>query len=109
MFFAILTSVLSGITIAGMGAFFGWSYKKFKSLFADFQELKESQRNQIKSQIVNTAEHCKKQGYITYMQLETFNRLADSYYKLGGNSYIHTVVDRANNELNVTGDPIPPI
>lgn len=109
MFFAILSSVLSGITAAGMVALFGWVYKKLKSLIEDFKELKESQRNQIKSQIVNTAEHCKKQGYITYMQLETFNRLADSYYRLGGNSYIHTVVDRANNELDVTGDPIPPI
>ena len=40
------------------------------------------------------------------MELDTLNRLADSYFALGGNHYIHEVVKKAN-ALPVGGEEIP--
>lgn len=72
----------------------------------EHRALMDSQRNQLKSQIVNIYLTAKERGYITPMELDTLNRLADSYFELGGNHYIHTIVRRANHELQIVGEPI---
>ena len=41
------------------------------------------------------------------MELESVNREFDSYKKLGGNHYIHSLVRRMNEEIPVKGEPIP--
>lgn len=114
MFFAILTSLLSGLALAaivGVTRHFNKVVKEFqkrnKEFHAEFNELKESQRNQIKAQIVSIYNTAMAKGYITHMELEIANRLADSYFKLGGNNYIHAVLDKLNNEIPVRGEPIP--
>ena len=107
MFFAILTSVLSGLGLAAMICackYFSGVIKDFRS---EFNELKESQRNQIKAQIIAIYNNAINRGFITHMELETANRLADSYFALGGNNYIHAVMDKLNNEIPVRGEPIP--
>ena len=105
----IVTAVFSAIAATSITCFCRWLYKLVKSLMAQFEELKESQRNQIKDQIVNKYEYSKKRGYITYMELETLNRLADSYAKLGGNSYLAAIVERSNKEIETRGESIPPV
>lgn len=107
MFWEILPSILSGIALALIAALAGYVMKKFKTILEEFKELKESQRNQIKDQIVNKYEKSKKRGYITFMELETMNRLSDSYFKLGGNNYIHAIMGKANSNLSVRGEQIP--
>lgn len=116
MFFAILTSLLSGLALAaivGVTRHFNKVVKEFqrrnKEFHAEFCELKESQRNQIKAQIIAIYNNAVARSYITHMELETVNRLADSYFILGGNNYIHAVMDKINNDLPVKGEPIPTI
>ncbi len=41
------------------------------------------------------------------MELETANRLFDSYRKLGGNSYIEVIMHDMNNNMEIVGMPIP--
>lgn len=113
MFFAILTSVLSGLALAaviGVANYFRKVVKEFKEsnkkFHDEFNELKESQRNQIKAQIVSIYNNALARGFITHMELETANRLADSYFVLGGNNYIHAVMDNLN-KMTVRGEPIP--
>lgn len=67
----------------------------------------ESQRNQLKADIVKLYEQAKSRGdKITYMELDALNRLADSYFALGGNHYIHTIVAKAN-KMDLIGEVIP--
>lgn len=84
---------------------------KIKEEFEAYRKEREamitSQRNQLKAQIVEIYERAKDRGYITYMELDTLNRLADSYFALGGNHYIHAVVKKANNNMPVGGEEIP--
>ena len=88
-------------------------HKELMSAKADLAQLivehgilMESQRNQLKAQIVRIYERAKERGYITHMELDTMNRLADSYFALGGNHYIHAVVKKAN-AMPVGGEAIP--
>lgn len=86
-----------------------------KELKEDVKELKESDkenksvlRNDVKSHIVSVYERCVDRGYITPMELETVNRLNDSYHNtLDGNTYIHVIVHQMNSDLPVKGIPIP--
>ena len=109
----IATSILSGVSVAALLAV----TKHFNSVIKDFRkrnhdfhnefnELKESQRNQIKAQIVQLYSTCVARGHITFMELETVNRLADSYFKLGGNNYIHALMDKLN-DMPVKGEHLP--
>lgn len=106
MFFAILTSVLSAIVIAIITIVARKMVKILNGFKDEFAELKESQRNQIKAQIVQLYEDVNVRGYITHMELETSNRLADSYFRLGGNNYIHAVMGRLNS-MALRGEKLP--
>lgn len=77
-----------------------------EEMAAEHKALTDSQRNQLKSQIVGIYLAAKTRGYITPVELDTLNRLADSYFELGGNHYIHTIVRRANHELQIVGESI---
>lgn len=77
-----------------------------EEMAAEHKALTDSQRNQLKSQIVGIYLAAKARGYITPVELDTLNRLADSYFELGGNHYIHTIVRRANHELQIVGESI---
>lgn len=88
---------------------------EFKELMEQHTILMESQRNQLKAQIVEIYERAKsresdqswnKPWVISFMELDTLNRLADSYFALGGNHYIHSIVKKAN-EMAVGGEEIP--
>lgn len=79
---------------------------EFETFKKEHAALLESQRNQLKADIVRIYEAAKERGHITYMELDTLNRLADSYFALGGNHYIHSVVKKAN-EMPVGGEEIP--
>lgn len=88
---------------------------EFKELMEQHTILMESQRNQLKAQIVEIYERAKsrkddpnwnKPWEISFMELDTLNRLADSYFALEGNHYIHSIVKKAN-EMEVGGEEIP--
>lgn len=74
--------------------------------FKEHKILMDSQRNQIKADIVCIYEKATERGYITPMELDTLNRMADSYFDLGGNHYIHVIVKRAN-EMPIKGEQLP--
>lgn len=88
---------------------------EFKRLMEQHAILMESQRNQLKAQIVEIYERCQSRKddtdwnhswLISYMELDTLNRLADSYFSLEGNHYIHSIVKKAN-AMEVGGEEIP--
>lgn len=102
-FLQALPAIISAITIGVLS----WVAARVNQLMKEWEILRESQRNQLKAAIVDLYERAKERGYITPMELDTLNRMADSYFALGGNHYIHAVVKRANEELDINGEPIP--
>ena len=101
--FAALPSVIATATL-GVVAFIA---KSLKQLMAEHKTLMESERNDIKTSIVESYERAKERGYITHMELDTMNRRAESYGKLHGNSYVEAIVHDANTNLRIVGVPIP--
>ncbi len=93
---AWVNSVISGATLAVLMAFAGYCKRAFSDQRSEFEALKESQRNQIKASIVRTYDEARKQGWISAAELDTMNRRAESYWQLGGNSYIKAVMAHAN-------------
>lgn len=79
---------------------------KVDVLIEEHKKLMECNRNQNKAMIVAQFEDAKARGgVVTPMELDTANRLADSYFALGGNHYIHTVIKQLN-EMEIIGEPI---
>lgn len=104
---AYITSAVSGLISAATLALATYLVKQVHRIIKDIREIKVSQRNQLKSAIVHTYELTEERGYITPMELETMNRCADSYFELGGNNYVHSLVSRMNKTTPVKGIPIP--
>lgn len=87
--------------------------EEFETFKKEHEALLESQRNQLKGEVVHIYETAKariaaneSEPFITHMELDVLNRQADSYFALGGNHYIHSVVKKAN-EMPVGGEEIP--
>lgn len=102
-----LPSVISGITLAIVTALARYVHLVMKEMRQEWAALRESQRNQLKASIVRSYEEAQRNGYITPMELETMNRRADSYFALGGNNYVHALIDNANHKLVIRGE-LPP-
>ena len=107
MFEELLPAILQAVTIALITALAACANKCFTKLKNDFEELKKSQRQQIKAQIVSTYEKSVKQGYITPMELDTTLRLFESYQSLGGNTYVATLIERMKTEMPIEGEHLP--
>ena len=103
----LLPSLLQGVTLALITALGGVLAKAFKGLQADFQTLKDSQRQQIKAQIVITYERAVQAGSITPMELDTTCRMFEAYKDLGGNTYVEALVERLKSEMPIMGERIP--
>lgn len=79
---------------------------QFETLIEEHHALMECNRNQNKAMIVSRFEEAKARGgIVTPMELDTANRLADSYFELGGNHYIHSVIKQMN-AMEIIGEPI---
>ena len=82
--------------------------KRFSVFERDYEDLRlahealvDSQRTQIKNTLVHIYETAKEKGYILATELEVANRLADCYYRLGGNSYIHIIMKHLNADIEI--------
>lgn len=98
-----IPSILSAITLGLLG----YCAKRLKQFLQEHKLLMETERNDIKAQIVAIYEQAKTRGYITPMEIETLNRLYDSYVALGGNSYIEALMYDANHNIPIVGTSIP--
>lgn len=98
-----LPAIISAVTLGLVS----WIVRKVSRLLKDFVTLKDSQRNQLKADIVEKYERAKERGYITPMELDTANRVADSYFALGGNHYVHAIIAHLNNDMEIKGESIP--
>lgn len=67
----------------------------------------DSQRTQLKAQIVDIYQQAKNRGYITPMELDIVNKLGENYFELRGNTYIGAVIKRCNEEIEIRGEGIP--
>lgn len=104
--FAALPGIIATATLGLLGVISNKISKFIKGFKEEHAVLMESQRNQLKAQIVDVYEKAKKAGGISHMELDTVNRLSDSYFALGGNHYIHGVIKKIN-ALPVGGEEIP--
>jgi len=95
--------IVSGLTLAVVTALAAYMRKELGDFRKEHKILLESQRNQLKASIVQIFEKAQERGWITAMELESLNRMADSYFALGGNHYIHAVVKQAN-EMPIRGE-----
>ena len=100
---AWMNSVISGLTLAVVTGLAAYVHKGFQRQHAEFDALKESQRNQLKASIVRSYDEARKQGYVTAAELDTMHRRAESYWQLGGNSYIHAIMQHADT-MEVRGE-----
>lgn len=96
-------AVLSGVALAVLTL----TARRVIALARRFDTLADSQRNQLKAHIVEIYERSRRRGYVTPMELEAANRMADSYFELGGNHYVKAVMRRLNDEVETRGDAIP--
>lgn len=96
---AALPAIISGVTLLLVG----WLARQFAAFGREHKVLLESQRNQLKASIVALYERAVERGYVTPMELDTANRMADSYFALGGNHYVHAVIARLN-ETEIRGE-----
>ena len=100
---AWMNSVISGLTLAVVTGLAAYVHKGFQRQHSEFDALKESQRNQLKASIVRSYDEARKQGYVTAAELDTMHRRAESYWQLGGNSYIHAIMSHADT-MEVRGE-----
>lgn len=104
LFIKALPAIISAVCLGLMS----WVAVKVSNTLKELSVLKESQRNQLKADIVAMYEKVTERGWITPMSLDTVNRMADSYFALGGNHYIHALVEHMNHDMEVIGKPVPP-
>lgn len=78
--------------------------KDYGDLKRGHESLVESQRTQIKNTLVHVYETAREHEYIRATELEVANRLAECYYKLGGNSYISTIMKHLNSDFEIIGE-----
>lgn len=78
--------------------------KDYSDMQRSHEALVESQRTQIKNTLVHIYETARESGFIRATELEVANRLAECYYKLGGNSYISAIMKRLNTEFEIVGE-----
>ena len=97
---AALPAIISAVTLGLVS----WIVRKVSRLMKDFATLKDSQRNQLKAAIVDKYERAVYRGFVTPYELDAANRMADSYFELGGNHYIHAIIARLNDEMPLGGD-----
>lgn len=105
--FQALPAIISAVTLGVVGFVSKRVMDFLREFKAQHAALMESQRNQLKTSIVATYERVVARGWITPMELECVSRDFDSYKKLGGNHYVHSLVRRMNEEIPVKGEPIP--
>lgn len=75
--------------------------KKYQKTFND------SQRTQIKWQIVDIYQQANAQKYITPLELDVVNKLFENYVELNGNTYVDAIVQKCNKTLPIQGEAIP--
>lgn len=102
-----IPSVISGLTLAIVTALARYVHTMLHEIRSEWAALRESQRNQLKASIVRSYEEAQRNGFITPMELETMNRRADSYFQLGGNNYVHALLDNANSRMAIRGEEPP--
>lgn len=66
--------------------------------------LQEATKNDLKAHIVALYQRCLDKGHITAIELYSLNRMADSYFALGGNHYVHAIVRHCNEDMEVRGE-----
>lgn len=105
-FFAILASVISAITLAIVMAVAHRMNKALREFQAEHKALVESQRDQIKGEILRIHANAVARGYITYIELDYINDKFPHYQNLHGNTYVPDLVQSCN-KMPIKGDPVP--
>ena len=100
---SVILSVASGLMLALTTFMARKIASEMGTFHNEFDAIKVSQRNQLKASIVRMYSDAHERGYITAIELDTLNRQAESYWALGGNSYVKALVHHANNDMEIHG------
>ena len=100
---AALPAVESGATLLVVSWAAGRAAKFMRGFEGEHRALMESQRNQLKASIVDRYERASERGYVTQIELESANRMYDSYKQLGGNHYVKALVSQMN-QMDARGE-----
>lgn len=103
-FYPVLSSALSSAAVAAIAWLARRMSREMGGLKADFEAVKQAQRNQLKASIVRSFNEASERGFIYATELETMNRRFDSYEELDGNSYVRAIVARANEGMEIRGE-----
>lgn len=79
-----------------------------QQMASEHKALVKCNLDQNNNEIRGVYEEALERGYITPLELDCANRLADSYFALGGNHYVHALIERMNKQMPVVGTPVPP-
>lgn len=96
-------AIISASTLGAVGFLANRVTKFVKGFEQEHATLMESQRNQLKAAIVDRYERAVERGFVTQIELESANRMYDSYKSLGGNHYIKALISQLN-EMEARGE-----
>lgn len=103
VFASAMPAIVSAVTL-GVAGYVAKRVMSFMRRFeVEHRALMESQRNQLKGSIVDRFERAEERGYVTQIELESVNRMYDSYKELGGNHYIKALISQLN-QMDVRGE-----
>lgn len=100
---ASMPALVSGLTLSIVTVLAAFVWSQLKGFRKEHKTLLDAMKNNTKANIVNTYERASERGYITSIELDSVNRMADSYFDLGGNHYIKALVCRCNDDLEIKG------
>lgn len=96
-------AIVSAVTL-GIVGYIARRVVGFTSRFEiEHKALMDSQRNQLKGSIVDRFERAEERGFVTQIELESVNRMYDSYKQLGGNHYVKALISQMN-QMDVRGE-----
>lgn len=96
-------AIVSAATL-GIAGYVARRVASFMKRFeVEHRALMGAQRNQLKGAIVDRFERAEERGFVTQIELESANRMYDSYKQLGGNHYIKALISQMN-QMDVRGE-----
>ena len=88
----IITPLLVAALTAIVGGFWRYISKRLKDIKITYTVLQEAQRDTMRYQIVQAHDYFMGKGCIGKYSLDCIEAMYESYHKLGGNGFIHSIM-----------------
>lgn len=88
----IITPLLVAALTGVVGGFWRYISKRLKDIKTTYTVLQEAQRDTMRYQIVQAHDYFTDKGCIGEYSLDCIEAMYESYHKLGGNGFIHSIM-----------------